>query len=226
MRKVWGLDFGYFEKVNYTMHNFPTFQMTIDVAAPAASADVSRSNSEMSGSSESLNKDGSVNGDDSGTTNNILSEISTNMIINNSSNKPMAMGAKKKMSAPPKMLEEQTRDIRQQMQMQQQNGFMGRGPPGVGGGGGGGGLRLKIDAIQEEPSDVESCPPTAASECESEVEFLPSKTDILPWNIVTEPPMTNRSELYPIEGSWRLISNQVKVAFFYSFVGSVIVHIF
>lgn len=34
-------------------------------------------------------------------------------------------------------------------------------------------------------------------------------TDILPWNIVEDPPWgTNKKELYPMEGSWRLISNQ------------------
>ncbi len=99
-------------------------------------------------------------------------------------------------------------------------------------------LKLKIPSIQEEGSEGAeasdtSCPPTAGStvsEAGSDVEYLVrqkkqlffslitivsrnlaqvSKTDILPWNIVTDPPLTNRSELYPIEGSWRLVSNQV-----------------
>ncbi len=92
--------------------------MTIETTAPAvedpaaaaaASAGVSRSSSEMSGSSESLNKDNSISEDSVG--GDILGEISQNIIaLNKISPGPMgAMGAKKKMSAPPKMLEEQTR---------------------------------------------------------------------------------------------------------------------
>ena len=32
--------------------------------------------------------------------------------------------------------------------------------------------------------------------------------DILPWNIIEDPPFGNQKELFPIEGSWRLIANQ------------------
>ncbi len=206
--------------------------MTVEVAAPSASATedaaaaaassvaASRSNSEMSGSSESLNRDNSISEDENSVANvangnhsngvsvanssggdNVLSEIGNKQLpCPPAAASAAAMGAKKKMSAPPKMIEDQTREIRRQQlqQLHYQQSTRGR-------------LKLRIDSIQEEDSPPATEPPSATpSECDSEVEMLRSKTDILPWNIVTDPPQTNRNELYPIEGSWRLISNQVR----------------
>ena len=46
-------------------------------------------------------------------------------------------------------------------------------------------------------------------EAQDNFETLDTKTDILPWNIIEDPPFgPNKKELYPIEGSWRLVANQ------------------
>ena len=58
---------------------------------------------------------------------------------------------------------------------------------------------LKVDENNNLPKQING----------EHVEHVGENTDILPWNIVEDPPETNRTELYKIEGSWRLISNQV-----------------
>lgn len=45
---------------------------------------------------------------------------------------------------------------------------------------------------------------------DGKVEHVGEHSDILPWNIIEDPPETNKKELYPIEGSWRLVSNHVR----------------
>ncbi len=55
-----------------------------------------------------------------------------------------------------------------------------------------------------------ACSSAVNSDCEDDnVEFLRGNTNILPWNIVEDPPETNKKELYVVEGSWRLVANQV-----------------
>ncbi len=183
--------------------------MTVEAVPEVAtmdSAGVSRSSSQLSGSSESLNSNN--NSSDDGNNNNnmvvngtVLKEISGNgnNLVFKVSAGPLAMGpkvmmgAKKKMSAPPQMIEEQSKLARQQHNNSSNN------LP-----------KLKIASIKEEGANDDECPPSATiSEADSDVEYMGNRTEILPWNIVEDAPLTNRNELYPVEGSWRLISQQV-----------------
>ena len=110
---------------------------------------------------------------------------------------PPPPAAVKKFSAPPRMLEDNN-SRRPSAELNQRK--LGLAQPPV----------IKEEAVDENNNACVSPTPSTASSVEGHVEHLHDNTEILPWNIVEEPPETNKTELYTVEGSWRLIANQVR----------------
>jgi len=103
----------------------------------------------------------------------------------------MNAARRKKFSAPPSLIEEQTRAAREER------------------------AKLKIGAIAEETDEetsersvTPSEPPTPEVDGQQQLK-VGEGANKLPWNIVADPPETNKPELYPVEGSWSLTSNEV-----------------